>query len=108
MAMPSWLGRLLGRSTYALPAPAGALELTSPEVERTRRAFGGQINPLPVTQTRWYLEDVETAEVKADFGDLSMAARLMRAARKDAAFSGVLSTRTLGLVRLPKRFRGDA
>ena len=61
----------------------------------------------PRTQTRWYPRDLETAEHQADQGNLAPAARLMRSARKDGVYSGVLSTRTGGLVRLPKRFRGD-
>lgn len=70
--------------------------------------MGGQLSPLPTTQTRWYLSDLESAELSADRGDLSSASRLMRSARKDGVYSGVLSTRTDGLVRLPKVFRGNA
>jgi hypothetical protein len=61
-----------------------------------------------VSQPRWYLRDVETAERSADGGQLAMAAKLMRHARQDGIYSGVLSTRTGGLVRLPKVFRGDS
>jgi hypothetical protein len=42
----------------------------------------------------------------ADTGDLSGAGRLMRSVRKDGTFAGVLASRTGGLVRLPKKFRG--
>jgi len=87
--------------------PAAYSGISEQDVERMRRLMGGQIQPLPVSQTRWYLSDLESAEFSADNGDLSPAARLMRAARKDGRLSGVLSTRTGGLVRLPKRFRGD-
>jgi hypothetical protein len=76
------IAALLGRSTYALPANDN--------------------------QTRWYLADLEAAEHSADIGQLAPAARLMRSARKDGVISGVLSTRTSGLVRLPKKFSGDA
>lgn len=69
--------------------------------------MGGQVQPIPWSQTRWYLADLETAETAADAGQIAMAARLMRAARKDGVYAGVLSTRTDGLVRLPKRFRGS-
>src|SRR5690606_30637669 len=48
----------------------------------------------------------EYAERAADAGDLGPAARLMRSARKDGILAGVLSTRTDGLVRLPKNFSG--
>jgi hypothetical protein len=87
-----------------LPGPS----LDSEQVENVRRNQGGQIQPLPVSKTRWYLSELEMAEIMADRGDLSLCAQLMRAARKDGVFSGVLSTRCDGLVRLPKRFRGDA
>lgn len=68
--------------------------------------MGGQLQPLPQSRTRWYLDDLELAELEADRGDLSHAAQLVRAARKDGVLAGVLSTRTSGLVRLPKRFVG--
>jgi hypothetical protein len=105
----SWrtvVSALLGRSAYQ-NAPRGGLSLDSPEVEEIRRAQGGQISPIVYTKTRWYLSDLEDAEHLADNGNLAMAARLMRSARKDGIVSGVLSTRTGGLVRLPKKFRGD-
>lgn len=72
-----------------------------------RKQFGGQIAPPALSQTRWYLADLELAEQQADRGELAIAARLMRSARKDGIYAGVLSTRTDGLVGLPKRFRGD-
>jgi len=70
--------------------------------------LGGQLAPMPTAQTRWYQSDLEAAEHAASSqGDLAGAARLMRAAGRDGILAGVMSTRTLGLVRLPKRFRGD-
>lgn len=96
---------LLGRSAYQ-PAPRTSIDLDSPEFEALRQALGGQLASPAYSQTRWYLSDLEAAEHAADTGDLSLAARLMRAARKDGVFAGVLSTRTDGLVRLPKHFRG--
>jgi hypothetical protein len=99
---------LLGRSAYqAAPPVMGGTDLDSEDVERIRRAMGGQLALQSYTQSRWYLSDLESAELMADGGDLSQVARLMRAARRDGRISGVLSTRTGGLVRLPKRFRGD-
>lgn len=87
---------------------AVASRIDDPVVEAARKRLGGQFAPLPISQTRWYLSDLEAAEMAADRGDLSIAGRLMRAARKDGTFAGVLATRTGGLVRLPKKFRGDA
>jgi hypothetical protein len=100
---------LLGLSAYAAASnvPSTSMDLDSPMAARLREQLGGQLIPLPFTQTRWLLADLETAEHLADSGDLSMAARLMRSARKDGTFAGVLATRTGGLVRLPKKFRGD-
>jgi len=96
---------LLGISTYVSPPPSASPTLESIE-EIRKTAYGGQLSPQPFTQTRWHLRDLEQAEQDADGGDLYMAAQLMRSARKDGVYSGVLSTRTGGLVRLPKRFRG--
>src|SRR5690606_32543615 len=46
------------------------------------------------------------AQRAADGGDLSVLFQLMHASRSNGAFSGVLSTRTDGLVQLPKKFTG--
>jgi hypothetical protein len=97
---------LLGVSAYAAPLRS-ELSLDSPDVEATRRRNGGQLSPPSISQTRWYLSELENAEHQADLGNLQLAARLMRSARKDGVLAGVLSTRTGGLVRLPKRFRGN-
>lgn len=101
---------LLGISAYKRPPMSASPyeELDSPEVVERRETIGGQLVLPPQSQTRWYLSDIETAERLADTGNLSLAGRLMAAARKDGQLAGVLSTRTGGLVRLPKRFRGDA
>ncbi len=72
-----------------------------------RKAYGGQIAPLPFTQTRWYLRDLENAQHQADFGDMTLAAQLMRAARTDGVFSGVLASLTGGITKLPRKFRGN-
>lgn len=100
---------LLGISTYKKGKPflGSSYDLDSPEVIELREQFGGQLVQPARSQTRWYLSDIETAERLADIGDLSKAGMLMQAARKDGQLAGVLSTRTGGLVRLPKRFRGD-
>lgn len=83
--------------------------LNDPEVEKRRRAFGGaSLTPLSTTQLRWYPADVERAMRLADAGDLSSASRLWTACQHDGIVSGVLSTRTDGLVQLPRDFTGDA
>lgn len=98
---------LLGISAYQPPPNVLGPALDSRAVEQIREALGGQIQPVATSQVRWYLADLEAAEYAADYGDMRQIARLMRAARRDGVVSGVLSTRTGGLVRLPKRFRGD-
>lgn len=98
---------LLGISTYEAPGS----EVIGPSedlIERMRRLMGGNLQPIPFARPRWYLADLEQAVFLANQGDLSWAAELMSTARTDGVLSGVLSTRTGGLVRLPKRFRGDA
>lgn len=101
----------MGLSTFAnhpaTMSAAGLQGIDDPLVDEIRARHGGQLAPHSYTRTRWYLKDIETAECLADEGDLSMAAQLMKAARKDGVYSGLLSTRTSGLVRLPKQFRGD-
>jgi hypothetical protein len=98
----------MGISTYAPDDnPTYAYDIDSDNVRHMREALGGQLVPATISKIRWYMSDLEAAERLADTGDLSQAGRLMLAARKDGVLSGVLSTRTSGLVRLPKRFRGD-
>ncbi len=98
---------LLGISAYAANTNSQLPDLDSPAVKTARKAQGGQLAPLPVSQTRWFLSDLEAATYAADAGFLDAAARLMRAARQDGIYAGVLSTRTAGLVRLAKKFRGN-
>lgn len=99
---------LLGISAYQAAQPAaGAIDIRSPQAEQMRRLFGGQMQSIPFSQHRWYIDDVEVAERAADSGSLTVAALLMNAARMDGTLAGLLSTRTGGLVRLPKKFRGD-
>ncbi len=107
MGLRKRLAALLGISAYAAN-PSSLPGLDAPHVERIREELGGQLQPIPFSQQRWYLSDLESAVHNADAGHLAGAARLMRAARTDGVLAGVLSTRTGGLVRLPKRFRGPA
>jgi Protein of unknown function (DUF935) len=108
--LAKFASQLLGRSAYQAPpvSTGGARDIDDPQVVRAREMQGGQIQNPVYSQTRWYLAQLEAAEHDADGGVLERAGMLMRAARMDGVFSGVLSTRTGGLVRLPKRFRGDA
>lgn len=97
---------LLGISAYAPPPRRYGL---SPELlTRMRRdVAGGNLAAPSVIPTRWYMSDLEDASIQADNGLLRRAAELVAAARTDGVVSGVLSTRTSGLVRLPQVWRGD-
>src|SRR5690606_16441770 len=98
---------LLGISAYVAREPliTGPTEET---IESIRKMAGGQLQPILPTQTRWYLSDLEAAARAADAGSMQTVGRLCRSMRRDGMISGLLSTRTSGLVALPKRFRGDA
>lgn len=98
---------LLGVSAYEKKTPVYGTLLEDATVKEIREALGGQIQPLPTTQLRWYLADLERAQFEADAGNLLRASQLYRAFQRDGVISGLLGTRTAGLVRLPKRFYGD-
>jgi hypothetical protein len=98
---------LLGVSAYEPPSNTNAPSLDDAAVERIRESQGGNLQPLPTTKLRWYLADLERAQMSADTGNLTLAAQLYRAMRRDGTLAGLLGTRTSGLVRLPKRFYGD-
>lgn len=100
---------LLGVSTFQKPAEGTGYDLDDPIVVKMRDVLaGGQLAGLPVTQLRWYLADLDTATRKADTGDLTMAARLWSSMRSDGKIWGLRKTLSSGIVRLPRRFRGDA
>lgn len=80
--------------------PAPSAFASDPEAIRKER-------PLPTyTVNRWFQKDIEDATRAADSGFLALSARLARSLRRDGVLGGILSTRTSGLARLPKQFRG--
>lgn len=99
---------LLGVSTYQPPGRGYGPQITDKEVEEIREAIGGNLQPLPTTKLRWYLEDLEAAQTAADNGFMRPAAQLSRAMRRDGFLQGLRKSRTKGLTRLPKRFYGDS
>lgn len=103
-SLAKMLSALLGVSAYEKPANA---QDDASEIERIRLANGGNLARPSVAQTRWYISDLEDAVRSADAGDLRGAARLWRAMRRDGVMSGLLSTCTDGVVRLPKHYFGD-
>ncbi|MCC6557284.1 MAG: hypothetical protein IT372_30400, partial [Polyangiaceae bacterium] len=102
----SWresIASLLGFAAATAQVPRAREEAEDEE----RMPWRWRKAPPPTSVTRWYLADLEKAIHEADQGDLSRAAQLCRALRRDGVLHGVLSTRTGGLVRLPRRFSGD-
>jgi hypothetical protein len=108
MTWRTWIAATLLGVSASTPPPAGAPSLGDATVKRARSRAGGQLATLPTTRTRWYMADLEAAQYAADGGRLALAAQLCSAMRRDATKAGLMSTRTGGLVRLPKRFRGRA
>lgn len=84
----------------------GVYDLDDPTIERLRESFGGSLQPVIYTPTRWYLSDLESAQHEADNGYMRRIAQLWRAMHQDGLIQGLTMTRTAGLVALPKRFRG--
>ena len=107
----SWRDRvasLLGVSAYtAAPVDGMNRSLDDAGVVAVRTQMGGQLQPFPVTQTRWFLSDLEQALQAADWGDLSIVGRLARWMRGDGVYAGHLAARCGKAVRLPKKFTGD-
>lgn len=101
------LAALLGVSTYQSQPPATP-SFGDTTIENALGRTQGQVTPLPQTQLRWYLADLETALEQADAGNLQMAGELWAAMKRDGTMSGILSTRVSGLVHLPKRMSGRA
>lgn len=99
----------MGVSALAPPTQDGyGPKIDSRQVDDIRRRLGGQIQPLPTTKLKWYLEDLDRAQAEADAGHMRTIARLCRAMRRDGTIAGLLGARTAGVVRLPQRFYGDA
>lgn len=97
---------LMGVSTYEPPRGYGP-ELDDTVTEDVRKAVGGNIQPLPTTRLRWYLEDLEAAQIAADTGFLRMPAQLSRAMQRDGVLRGLLDARASALLRSDKRFYGN-
>jgi len=100
------LAALMGVTVFEAarpPTPSNDVETEN----RIRAILGGQIQQIPTPHTRWFLSDVEDALRLADGGSLMRAAHLYRMMRTDGVLAGLLSTRSAGVVGLPKRFDGD-
>lgn len=98
---------LIGESAY-VKAPRETALYDDSLVAQLRAMVGGQLQPIPQTQLRWFLADLETAQKLADQGDMSKVGQLWRAMRRDGYIGGLSETRTAGLVALPKQWRGNS
>jgi hypothetical protein len=98
---------MMGFTIYQAMGPGPGLAIDDPSVEMIRRAVGGEVQPIPITQTRWYLRDLENATAEADSGNLWRAGQLYRSVRRDGVLRGLIAASTDGIVRLPKRFYGS-
>ncbi len=98
---------LLGVSAYQPPDNKFQTAVPEAVVEKIRETVGGNLQSLPTTRLRWYLEDLERAQYSADAGYMGPAAQLCRAMRRDGYLEGLMKSRAKGLLRLPKRFYGD-
>lgn len=98
---------LLGVSAYQ-PANTNNTSVDEESEKTIREAIGGNIQPLPTTRLRWYIEDLEAAQASADAGYIRPAAQLCRAMHRDGTLKGLTQSRTKGLIRLPKRFYGNS
>jgi hypothetical protein len=94
-----------GRSPYTA---AGGYDLDDPTIERARIMRGGSLNQIEPSQTRWFEADLETAQQMADNGRLQKVGQLCKAMMGDGLISGLLGTRTSGLLALPRHFVGEA
>src|SRR5690606_28617178 len=83
--------------------PEGPKKAIKPRLRTKRKP---RLSPNPSVQTRWFQSDIELAIQAASSGDLSLIGQLCRSMSRDGTIQGLLSTRTGGLVRLPKMFRG--
>jgi hypothetical protein len=91
----------------ALPAaPTATSSPASPPVQDRKKKK--RTAPQTHAQCRWLQKDVEDAQRAAASGDLSKYGRLYRALGRDGMLLGLMGTRSNGLVRLPKRFSGNA
>lgn len=120
--MASWRDRVVSLVAFSLgvsafdagptidpsPPATAAVEEAAPEGLHPRKPNKRRprISPLPVSLTRWYQADIEAATHLASQGDLSRCSQLYRSFGRDGQIQGLLGTRTGGLVRLPKRFKG--
>lgn len=94
-------------SAFSGRNPIPGVKIDSKLVETLREAWGGNLVSPPITKLEWFLEEVDEASKLADSGDLTRAAQLKRAMVRDPIISGLLATKSGGIVRLPKKWTGS-
>ena len=98
---------LIGRSAFAGKTTPIGVNIDDAFVVKMREMLGGNLSVQPTTQLEWTLGEVDIASQSADLGDLSYAARLCRAVRRDSVVAGLQTTKSGGVIRLPKEWFGD-
>jgi hypothetical protein len=97
---------LRGISTFA-PTTQYGPELSDEGVQAARRAYGGNLEPIPQVRLRWYPPDVERAQRAANNGDMMIVGQLSEAMNLDGVIRGLTDART-SVVNFPVRFFGSA
>jgi hypothetical protein len=90
-------------SLFLPPVPTQPIQgIFAKDKQRIRKE-----RPFPTyQQTRWIQKEIENAHWQADQGNLQVVGRLSRSIQTDDVAGGVLDTRSGGLIRLKKQFRG--
>ncbi|WP_434042251.1 MULTISPECIES: phage portal protein family protein [Sorangium] len=101
-----YLGTAIQEAARVIGERLSPPQAAAPVRGRARRSKFNRRARHPESITRWLHSDVEKAIRNADSGDLYLAAQLYRSLGHDSVINGLLATRTSGLVRLPRRFRG--
>lgn len=99
MGIASFFSRLVGAREVVRPAAISGGDDASTTPQRS---------PVAYSVTRWSFADLEHALKAADTGDLMRAAQIWKACKRDGFIHGVLTTRSHGLVQMPRRIKGPS
>lgn len=107
MGLRDRVAQLMSVNAFSQRGNSYGVKIDSAIVEKLREAFGGNLTSIPVTKLEWFLQEVDEASKLADMGELAKASQLIRAMKRDPVISGLLSTKSGGIVRLPKKWSGS-
>jgi hypothetical protein len=107
MGLADRVAQLISVSAFANKGPQIGNKIDSEFVDRMREAFGGNLTSIPQTKLEWFLQEVDEASKLADMGDLKRASQLVRSMKRDPIISGLLATKSGGIVRLPRKWSGS-